>query len=181
MRLEGRDRKLAILAAGLIVLWLGWLFWVSPALERAAQAEEQIGRKERQLKELMTLRARWDGLKVRRAALEERVSRRGKEFNLTALLQEAASRAGVAANVKAANETPPVLEGRYRRRALELRLEELTLEQFVNYIYEVDDPKSMIRIDRLEVRPRADNPYYLDVNLTVSSIDAITSPEPART
>lgn len=168
-----------MVAAALVVVWLGWVVWLSPSLERAAQAQEQIARKEKQLKQLMELRARWDNLKARRAALEARLEGRGKEFNLQAALQEAAGRAGVTANVKAAAESPPAQVGRYRRRAVELRLEELTLDQFMNYLYEVDDPRKMIRIDRLEVCPRLDNPYYLDISLTVSTIDAVIKPQQA--
>jgi len=174
MQLQGRDRKLAVVAAALVAGWLAWYLWVGPSLEQAAQAQSQIARKEKQLKELMALRTKLDELRSLRAALEARVSRRGKEFNLAAALQEAAGRAGVAASVKGSTEAPPLMEGRYRRRAVEVRLEELTMDQLIGYLYEVDDPASMVRIDRLEVRPRADNPYYLDVSLTVSTIDAVT-------
>jgi hypothetical protein len=58
---------------------------------------------------------------------------------------------------------------------MEVKLEELTLDNVLAYLYEVDDPKDMVCIDRLEVTPRADNPYYIDLSLTVSTIDAPAS------
>lgn len=173
MQLQGRDRQLLALATALVVLWLGWFGWVGPSLEQAARAQEQIGRREAQLGELLKLRGRWDSLQAERAALEGRLSRRGKAFAVSAALQGAAGRAGIAGNVKGAKETPAVKEGRYRRRAVEVELEGLTLEQLVNYLYEVEDPKDMLRVDRLEVRPQPDNPVYLNVSLTVSSVEAV--------
>lgn len=173
MQLAGRDRQMLALAAVLIVAWLGWFFWVGPRLERAAQAEEQIARKGKQLEELVKLRASWDRLQAERAALEERLSRGGKGFSLSVALQAVAGRAGVTKNVKGPTESPAVQEGRYRRRVAEVELEKLTLDQLIGYLYEVEDPRGMLRVERLEVRPRAQNPLYLDASLAVSALEVV--------
>jgi type II secretory pathway component PulM len=172
MQLQGRDRQMLALAVGLVAAWLGWFSWVGPGLEQAARAQGQIERTERQLEELIKIRAKWDSLQAERAALEERLSRRGSAFSVSTALQGAAGRVGVAGNVKGTRETPAVKEGRHRRRAVEVELEGLTLDQLVSYLYEVEDPRNMLRVDRLEVRPQPDNPVYLNVSLAVSSVEA---------
>lgn len=175
MQLQGRDQKLAVVGGVLLVAWLGWWLWVGPAMEASGMAQARIGRQEKQFGQLLALRARWDSLQARRAALDARITGRGKEFNLTAIMQTAADQAGVASNVKASAPSAPAPLGRYRRQAMEVKLEELTLDNVLAYLYEVDDPKDMVCIDRLEVTPRADNPYYIDLSLTVSTIDAPAS------
>jgi hypothetical protein len=157
-----------VLAAGL------WWMWIDPALEGSAKAQQQISVKEKQLGELMGLRARWDALQARRAAFEGKLGGRGKDFNITTSLQAAADRAQVAGKVKPGKDIPPSQEGRYRRRAAEVSLEGLTLDQLVNYLYEVEEPVGMLHIDRLEVKPQA-NPLFMDASLSVSTLETVTA------
>jgi type II secretory pathway component PulM len=173
MRLESRDRKLAVVALGLVALWLGWLLLVSPKLETSARAQEQLGHKEKQLARLIELRARWDSFKARKCALEERLGQRPKDFSLTGALQGAAARAALGTALKGVNELPVVQEGPYRRRKAEVQLGQLSLDQLVNYLYEVENPTDLLSIDRLEVRPQA-NPIYIDATLTVSCLETTT-------
>jgi hypothetical protein len=65
-----------------------------------------------------------------------------------------------------------VPEGRFRRRAAEVQLEGLTLDQVIAYLYEIEEPTALLRVRRLEVRPKPDNPMYMDVSLAVSSLEA---------
>ncbi|MFH0810313.1 MAG: hypothetical protein V2A77_07590 [Pseudomonadota bacterium] len=175
-KLKPKDRWLLTLIVVLVAGWLGWMFWLAPVLERSARCERMIARKEKQLSELIVLRARWDTLQARRVAFSKRLNKgRAKDFSLATALQGAAQRAGVSEKVTNTKETPCVREGAFKRRVVEAELSELTLEQLVGYLYEVEGPREMLRVDRLDLRPQANNPMFVDASLAVSCLEAPAS------
>jgi type II secretory pathway component PulM len=169
-RLSLRER--IIIYAGGLLTALGLLYglWVAPQLERADTLKSQTAAKERQLGELLGLRLQWDTLQRDKSGLDTRLKARGTGFHVGGWLETAAEQAGVRDKMKEVKVSPAAMEGNFRRVAAEVEINGVTLEEVINYLYLIEDPDKMVRVDRLEVRPYP-NPLKYDLSLSASSLE----------
>jgi hypothetical protein len=61
----------------------------------------------------------------------------------------------------------------YKESVIEVRLKNINLKQLVDYLYRVERSSELLKIKRLRIKTRSDNPGYLDVNFRVSSFQPL--------
>jgi general secretion pathway protein M len=169
MKLGGRE-KLLIIAGGVMVgLLLFYRLGLSPALERLRTLDRLVAVKERDLHQMKALRETYTAQKNLMEDVHRSLAQRGQDFAIFSFLEDLASKAGIKDNIiymKPALTTPGEL---FRESSVEMRLEGIALPQLTRYLYDIERAPQLLRVRRLQIKPRSANPDLLDVTFQVST------------
>ena len=169
MKLGGRE-KLMIIAGGVAVaLLLFYRFGLSPAFERLRALDRLVAIKEREAHELRSLRETYVAQKRLMEEVNQSLAQRGQDFAIFSFLEDLATKTGIKDNImymKPALTTPGEL---FRESSVEMRLEGIALQQLTRYLYDIERAPQLLRVRRMQIKPRAADPDLLDVTFQVST------------
>ena len=164
MKLGERDKKVLLwggIAAAVIVLYA---FVIAPLYADLARKRDAIPKKERDLAEMRQMKDQYLEMQQRLQQLQAEAAKRGpllteienitKQTNLSSKIVSLKPQAGV----QAAN---------FKESIVEVRLDNITLYDVVNYVNQLE--KATFRIRKLYFKPRFDNPKMLNATILVSS------------
>lgn len=159
---------LGTLAAALSILFV---VVVDPLLERVTILERQHARKARDYEELARLEIDHRRLQARLAQLEQRLARGSGQFALLPFLEETATSTGIREQIVAMQPQPTVPMAGYQETAVEIRLDGTHLPQLLSLLAAVENAPALVQVKRLQITPRYDTPYLLQVTLRVASYE----------
>jgi type II secretory pathway component PulM len=168
--LSRNERVLVSIAGGLLALTLVWLVAVMPLLATSRRMSSRAEAAEQQVEVVRGLRARFDEVNGRLAAVEARI-RSGPSGEIFTTLENMASQSAVKID-SMEPRTSPASED-YRETKVLVSLKGVTLAQLVGFLSRIEDASQMLSIKSLRIRTRADKQDLLDVTFTVSSFEAI--------
>lgn len=164
MKLESRDKKTLIfggIAAAIIVFYA---FVVSPLTSDLARKRELIPKKERDLVEMRILKDQYLELQQRLRQAQAAAAKRGP---LLTELENLTKRANLGGKIVSLKPQAGVQTESFKESIVEIRLDNITLYDIVNYAYLLE--KDGLRIKKLNFKPRYDNPKLLNATILVSS------------
>lgn len=166
--LQRREQALVI-GAGLLVLVLAFFtFVIDPILSRAENLDRRLMAAERQLAELQTLRNEYLRQKQMIDRIDTRLRRRRRNFAIFSYLEQVAGRTGLQDRIQSMNTvaSPPNTE--YKEDSVEVRMEDVTLRELVDYLHRMERSPQVLRIRRLQISPKPGDRQMLSVRLRVS-------------
>jgi len=168
--LSERERILVSIVGvliGVLVLYFGI---IQASLGLRSDAERRLADAEQQLKLMSRLRGDFDDVNDRLTSVEQRiqVSTRG---NLRTTLESLAQASKVKVESMEPQATPS--NDRYRETKVEVELKEVTLQQAVSYLHQIESSEQVLSVKSLRMRTRKDKPSFLDVTFTVSTFEPI--------
>ncbi len=173
-----RERQMLALMGIAIGVWL--LYWLVQGLILGPmeEAKRTIAAREVALQQMRILQADYRRVQGQVSLLESQI-RSGQQGNVLSMLEEMASEAQIKDKIASMDprSTPP--NDLYRESVIEVRLQQVNLKQLVDYLFKVENSGSFLKIKRLRLKTRSDDPGYLDVSFRVSSFEPI-NPGPAR-
>ena len=172
--LSSRERLIARVGAGFACLSLAYLTVVDPMVDRLAVATHQTAKKQKFLHALIESTAEYKDANLRLSALEGPMGVDTKNpFSLLSFL-EAASKS-VQIRDRIANMQPQATTSseRYKESAVEIRFEGIAWPQLLSLLTAIEGSSHMVKVTRLQVKPRYETPYLLDANLLTTSYEKI--------
>ncbi len=166
--LADRERLLVSAAGGAVLIALLWLLVVMPALRYRESVSARVAAAEQELQVMARLRAEYDEVSRRLAAVEEQI-RSGTRGNLRTALENLAQQTGVKIESMEPQSSPS--NESYRETKVEVGLKAVTLPQTVNYLHRIE--AEVLSVKSLRIRTRTDTPDLLDVTFTVSSFEPL--------
>jgi general secretion pathway protein M len=169
MKLGGREKLVIIVGGVAVALFLFYRFGLSPALERLRMLDRLVTIKERDLHQMKTLRETYLAQRRLMEEVNRSLSQRGQDFAIFSFLEDLANKTGIKNNIiymKPALTTPGEL---FRESSVEMRLEGITLQQLTRYLYDIERAPQLLRVRRMQIKPRPANPDLLDVTFQVST------------
>lgn len=168
-QLSQRERVI-VLAGGIVaVLSLLFAFILDPLLARLDRLERQALRKENDIAELVLLSREYAMKRDRLAKAESRLPAPDSQFSLLTFMEEAATKAGVRDWITAMQPQVQSLALGYQETAVDLRLEGVQLPELLALLVAIDQAPYDLQVRHLQVRPKYDNPLYLDATVRVLS------------
>ena len=128
MRVNRREKALLV-AGGIIVLALVYyLLVISPVLSRQEVLVRHIANKERDLKEIKTLRNEWERFQKSRTEAEKILKQRGERFTLLSYLEGISRQLGISSKI---HYMKPLtfqdeLKGSIKPEGIEIKLDGVT-------------------------------------------------------
>ena len=168
--LSERERILVAVVGALTVVLVIYFGVIQSSLGLRNNARQRLTMAEQQLTVMSRLRNEFDDVNQRLSSVEKRIqsSTRG---NLRTALEALAQASQVKVESMEPQATPS--DDRYRETKVEVALKEVTLQQTVSYLHEIESSEEVLSVKSLRMRTRKDRPDFLDVTFTVSTFEPI--------
>jgi hypothetical protein len=169
IRLARRERWLVI-GLVIVLVWALFALGIKPALGRIETLKRVIPEKQKALQELraessqyLTFKKQMDDLK-KSAALEE------KDFELLTFLEGVNGELNLAQKVTVMKREVLPLDPVYNEVIVETKLENITLQQLVEYLLKIKSSSHALWVRSLYTQRNVGNPSMLDSTIQVSTL-----------
>jgi general secretion pathway protein M len=166
--LQRRERLFVIGAGALLVVFLLFKLTIDPMLKRSADLDRQIVTARRQLDEVRTMQQAYQ----RQKKVVDNINSQLKNqpnFAIFSRLEELAGQTGIRSKIVHMKPTVSTPNEVYNEESVEVKVEGVTLEQLVQYLHQVENSPQLLKIKRLEMKPRFDNRQILTATFRVSA------------
>jgi type II secretory pathway component PulM len=164
LKLEERDKKVLIFGGAAAAVILLYALVLSPLSSDLSRKRELIPRKGKDLEEIKALRTEYTEIQKQLQQAQAEAAKRGP---LLTDIENISKRANLSSKIVSLKPQAGVQTESFKESIVEIRLENITLYDVVNYIYLLE--KDTLRIRKLQFKPRFDNPKLLNATILVSS------------
>ena len=164
MKLEARDKRTLIIGGVAAAIILLYVYAVSPLTADLANKRDQIPKKERDLVEMRKLKEEYLEMQQRLQQAQAAAAKRGP---LLTEIENISKRANLGGKVVSLKPQTGVQTEAFKESIVEIKLENITLYDIVNYVYLLE--QGSLRIKKLYFKPRYDNPKLINSTILVSS------------
>ena len=168
-QMSQRERTMVLLGGLVIGFALIFVIIVDPLLSILERLERQAIRKQRDIRELTRMAEDYAVKRARLAEVERRMPAPDSRFSLLTFIEEATMTAGVREWMTGMQPQVQLLAQGYQETVVELRLEGVQLPELLDLLLAIEQAPYDVRVRPLQIRPKFNNPVYLDVNLRVLS------------
>jgi hypothetical protein len=171
MRLTSREK--GVLGLGILV-GVGLLAYelvVNPYMKKMEKLDRGILQKTVELREISTLSQEYREIKRRIEELKGKAGKRGKSFPLFSHLEGLAAKTLIKGNIASMKPQSTPIGEHYKESSVAVKLESITTRQLVDYLFRIENSEAFLRIKRLHLKKRRDNPKYLDATFLVSTYE----------
>ena len=162
IRLTRREKLLAIALAILVGGWGLFALAVKPALERTRTLRRVISEKQDELGKLRATSNEYIFLRDNLDNVRAKVASQEKEFELLPFLESMIRENGLAKKVATMKQQVLQLGPSHSETIVEVRLENLTLKQLVDFLRKVESSEVLARIKSLYIKKNLTNTDLLD-------------------
>ena len=168
--LRSRERKLIAICGAIVAVALIHLAILSPILNKRAEMEQSISRAHVQLKELKLLQGEYEQIIEETERIKQRVTKQGRGFELFSYLDQTARNLNLMNNLTSMKPSSRSLDDRLVEDIVEVKLEGISLENLVAYLYEIEKTRTGIAIANIRIQPESRLGGGLNVSMMVTSI-----------
>jgi len=168
--LKTRERKLIALCVVLVCAALVHGLIVSPVVKKRAELDDRINAALDQLYELKLLQREYDQIMAESKAINQRVGRRPRDFALFSFLDQTANKLNLKKNLTSLKPSKKNIDGSLAEDIVEVKLEGISLENLVAYLYEIEKTGAAIAIASIRIQPESRLGGGLNVSMMVTSI-----------
>lgn len=158
-----------MMGAVALVLGLFVQFVAFPIYDARERTKRSIAANEKVLQQLGPLWTEHRILKEGAQAVQQILARRPGNFTLFSYLEKKTGEAGVKQNLKYINPSKASVSGSYEEISVDLKLEKITLNQLVNFLYVVESREDLIALRKIAVAKAKDEPEYLNATIQVAT------------
>ncbi len=164
MKLEERDKKVLIFGGAAAAAILLYALVLSPISSDLSRKRDLIPRKEKELDEMKELRTQYVEIQKQLQAAQAAAAQRGP---LLTDMENFTKSANLSSKIVSMKPQAGVQTEGFKESIVEVKLDNITLYDIVNYVYLLE--KNTLRIRKLQFKPRYDNPKLLNATILVSS------------
>ena len=168
--LRTRERKLIAVCVALVCAALVHGLIVSPTLKKRSELNNKIRGALDQLYELKLLQREYDQILAESKVINERVSKRPRDFALFSFLDHTANKLNLKKNLTSLKPSRKRIDGSLGEDIVEVKLEGISLENLVTYLYEIEGTGAAIAIASIRIQPESRLEGGLNVSMMVTSI-----------
>ncbi|MHC4159685.1 MAG: hypothetical protein ACYSSO_11485 [Planctomycetota bacterium] len=169
MRLTKREKLLASCLVVFTAAWLLFAFIVKPAYERVQTLSRVIPQKEDGLRKLYAESAEFISLSDELNNLREKMASQ-EGFQLLPFLESQIQILSLTDNVEAMKQNVLPLESNYSQTIVEVKLQNLTLAQLVDFLWQVESQNVLAAVKSLYIRKSAESKDLLDSTIEITNI-----------
>jgi len=167
-QLQPRERLFLGGGVAVLVLFLFFKVAIDPLFKHAADLDRQIVTARRQLAELRTMQQEYQRQKSVVDTINTQLKKQQNFANFSSL-EEFAGQTGIRNKILYMKPTVSTPSEVYNEESVEIKMEGVTLDQLVRYLHQVENSPQLLKIKRLEIKPRFDNRQILTATFRVSA------------
>lgn len=162
MRLTPREKLLAVASAIFILAWVLFTFAVKPAMARVETLSRVIPQKQDELQRLRAKSMEYILLRDSLYNLRTKVASQDQKFELLSSLESLIRQKELEKRVISIKQQELPVDENYYVSIVQIRLENLTLEQFINLLQNVESFQVLAKIKSLQVKKNPTSANLLD-------------------
>jgi len=167
-QLQPRERLFLGGGGAVLVLFLFFKVAIDPLFKHSADLDRQIVTARRQLAELRTMQQEYQRQKSVVDTINNQLKKQ-QNFAIFSRLEEFAGQTGIRNKILYMKPTVSTPSEVYNEESVEIKMEGVTLDQLVRYLHQVENSPQLLKIKRLEIKPRFDNRQILTATFRVSA------------
>jgi len=167
-QLQPRERLFLGGGVAVLVLFLFFKVAIDPLFKHSADLDRQIVTARRQLAELRTMQQEYQRQKSVVDTINNQLKKQ-QNFAIFSRLEEFAGQTGIRNKILYMKPTVSTPSEVYNEESVEIKMEGVTLDQLVRYLHQVENSPQLLKIKRLEIKPRFDNRQILTATFRVSA------------
>ncbi|MBI3355662.1 MAG: type II secretion system protein M [Nitrospirae bacterium] len=168
-QMSQRERSIVLVGGIVVGLSLLFVLVVDPLMAKLDRLERQAVRKQKDINELAQLTQQYATKLNRLTKAENRMPPPDSQFSLLTFMEEAATKAGVRDWITGMQPQVQSLSQGYQETAVDLRLEGVQLPELLALLVAIDQAPYDLQVRHLQIRPKFDNPIYLNTTVRVLS------------
>lgn len=154
MRVFRREMGIVLVAGGLFLFGLlYYLLVVSPGLAKEESLTKRVDRREGDLGKMIELKAQWEHFEKSKVDAERILARRGDRFTLLSYLERISREVGIDSHIQYIKPVSRAEDaGRLRLSGMEMKLDDININQLLNFLYKVEYSQKLIKIQRIRIQ-----------------------------
>jgi len=170
IKLARREKYAVYAASGFICLLVLIQFMVFPLIDRRERLGRMLQDKQKRLEEIGVLKSEYDTARKEAELLLKGLSEREGDFSLFSFLDQRAGQTGVKGYI---TYMKPSLseqkDSQYKTSLVEMKLQAVTIDQLMSYLYEIETSKNMVRIKRIAISRTGKQERFINAVLQVET------------
>jgi len=163
-----REQTIALVAAA-VILVLVVILPVMVASGKITKLQRSIDDGNSQLKNITREIDSLNEAKVQLKEAEDTLAG-GFDASISTTLETLAGKAGIKDRIDSLKEKPAAASDLFDEASVDVRLKKVTLNELIDYLYSIEqNPEKLLRLKRLEIKPRFDNKKEFDIAFQVST------------
>lgn len=167
MKFARREKYLISAAAVSIGIFCLFQFVVFPFFDTRRRLQRGVSAKKDALNEIAQLSSEYNRYRRSSQNIQQIITNRRKGFTLFSFLESKAGEAGIKEYIKYMKPSISKEASLYRESMVEMKLEEITLNQLVAYLYRIESRDNVVSIKRVSIKKNKKKPGYLDTILQI--------------
>jgi len=169
--LQPREKMLLTVAIAVVGVLLAYLIIFRGYIGGLKSLESKIEQKRVELKNFEVFWDEYRGIKEFLPSLESRLAE--NDYSLLTELEALSAKANVKDHIDSMQDFSKPPNEFYPESAVRVKLKELTLDQLVRYMYNIEHSSTLLRVKSLVVERSYTNPELLDAQLEVSAFSQL--------
>jgi general secretion pathway protein M len=163
-------REQIALAVGAVAVLATVLFLgvIAPYRSTLSQLDSKISARQRQIREVESLRREFLVLQQRQTAAEARLDKAGT-FSLFPFVEGLVGQIAAKENLVSMRPQPSASRENLVEESVEVRLEKIRLDQVIRLLYAVDTADALLQVKNLRLKTRFDDRTLFDATMTVAA------------
>jgi general secretion pathway protein M len=166
-------REKIVVGTGLlfVVGFLVFIAVIGPYLGAKEKLERSLLRKEKDALEMTILKKEYQELKSVQGGVVKQIESRNPGFSLFSYLEKQASTVEVKNRVTYMKPSTTELDDGFQESAVEMKMEQVTLAQLVDFLVKVESIKDVVVIKRIAIQKNKRETGLLDVVISIFTIE----------
>lgn len=169
MGLSQREKRVLASAAVVIVLLVAYLV-VESTLTRYAALADKIEVEKQELIKIAHLRQQYLQTQQQLSQIQAQLDRMESGFSVLSFIEDLANKQQIRENIGSVKPNKVPLGESYEERKVEVELDAITLPKLVDFVYKIENAGHLLKVERMRIKARYDNPDLLNVTLQVTTI-----------
>jgi hypothetical protein len=167
-----REKYAIWIAGALISVVILMQVVIFPLVERRQQLNRQIEAQSQTLKEMLALKADYEGTKSIADSERGRIAGRSSGFTLFSFLDTLAGQVGLKDRIAYMKPSKTTLENSpYALSVVETKLQNITMKQLTSYLYRIETSDNLVRVRGLSISKTGKQAGTIDAVLMAETFD----------
>lgn len=170
VKLSRREKQSIYIVSAFICIFIVVQFVVYPFMDKRSRLKRGIQAKTKMLDNIISLKNRYDTIHQKTKLAKIRFSKRKKGFTLFSFLDRLSGKAGLKEHITYMKPSTTTRKNSpFKTSMVEMKLQAVTLNQLIPYLYMVETSDNMVKVKRLSISKTGKQKDFINAVLQVET------------
>jgi len=166
-----KRERWVLVGAGIVLIMVILFLTVDSIVRSYKGMEGSIQANRDELQKMFHLRGQYQSIHRQLETIKSKLDKKETGFSLLSFLSDLANQQNIRENIGSFKPKTIQLNEVYNESSIEVLIDNITLWQLIQYIYKIENSGHVLKVKRLRIKARYDNPDLLSVTFQVSTYE----------